>query len=208
MFYLSHTPFWLRLLFPAGCTWQMPATDNAVYLSFDDGPHPVATGFVLDTLQQYGAKASFFCIGKNVALHPELFERIQREGHTVANHTMHHLNGWKTDAETYLKDIADAGRLIPGSLFRPPYGRISRRQAQLLRKQNPDLKIIMWSILSGDFDEAIDGQQCFENVKRHLKPGSIIVFHDSAKAFPRLQTALPLVLEWLRKQGYRMEALG
>jgi peptidoglycan-N-acetylglucosamine deacetylase len=208
--YLITTPWWLRLLFP-GCTWQMPDKDKTVYLTFDDGPHPTATPF--------GAKATFFCIGKNVVEHPAIYQRLVTEGHTIGNHTMHHLNGWKTADTTYLNDIKQAAEWIDSPLFRPPYGRIKWSQIRKVKSnkskvkieksqiQNSKSPIIMWSVLSGDFDTNIDGEKCFQNVSRNVQPGSIIVFHDSAKAFPRLQYALPRVLQWLQENGYQMMAL-
>jgi peptidoglycan-N-acetylglucosamine deacetylase len=216
--YLIITPWWLRLLFP-GCTWQMPDKDKTVYLTFDDGPHPTATSFVLEQLQQYGAKATFFCIGKNVAEHPAIYQQLLAEGHTTGNHTMHHRNGWKTADAIYLNDIQEASKWIGSPLFRPPYGRIKWSQIRKVKSQKSKAKIeklqpptskspiIMWSVLSGDFDTDIDGEKCLQNVIRNVQPGSIIVFHDSAKAFPRLQYALPRVLQWLQANGYKMMAL-
>lgn len=219
--YLTYTPWWLRKLYPA-CIWQIPTKEKIVYLTFDDGPHPEATPFVLEQLKQFNAKATFFCIGKNVAAQPIIFSQLKKEGHSVGNHTMHHANGWKTDDVNYFQEIADADKLIGSNLFRPPYGRIKRSQVKAitnygLRNTNLDSKlpntpdsrftIIMWSVLSGDFDTEIDGEKCFKSVIKHVKPGSIIVFHDSAKAFPRLEIALPKTLEWLTQQGFKCEAL-
>ncbi len=144
--YLVKTPWWLRMIY-SGYTWRMPSTEKTIYLSFDDGPHEIATPFVLDTLKQYNAKASFFCIGKNVRLHREIYQRILQEGHAVGNHTENHLNGWHTPNNEYLNNIQQAEEVIQSNLFRPPYGRIKRSQAKALNKQ-----IIMWDVLSGDFD--------------------------------------------------------
>lgn len=223
--YLTHTPWWLRKIYPT-CIWNIPVNDKTVFLTFDDGPHAEATQFVLQQLHQYHAKATFFCIGKNVAQHPEIFEQIKAAGHAVGNHTMNHANGWKTSDEDYLKEIAAADILIGSKLFRPPYGRI--KKSQLRKIQGSRLKgagilnlanelpiancqllsVVMWSILSGDFDEGIDGEQCYQNVIRHVRPGSIIVFHDSLKALPRLQYALPRLLEWLKQNGYQSKAIN
>jgi peptidoglycan-N-acetylglucosamine deacetylase len=202
MFYLVKTPWWLKSLYPK-CHWQMPRGQKHLYLTFDDGPHPDETPFVLDALRQYGAKASFFCIGKNVLAYPALYERIKTEGHTVGNHTQHHVNGWKVRDELYLAEVATAAQHIHSGLFRPPYGRIRWSQ---LRKMST-YKIIMWSVLSGDFDTTIDGQQCLNHVLRHTQDGSIVVFHDSAKASPRLRYALPKVLEAFSEQGFSFVAL-
>ena len=170
-----------------------------VYLTFDDGPHPEITAFVLDELKKWEAKASFFCIGENVARYPDVFKRIKDEGHTIGNHTMHHLNGWKTKDDMYLDDIRQAAQLISSDLFRPPYGRIRFSQLQKLDKK---MKVVMWSLLSGDFDVTITPEKCLNNVISNIKNGDIIVFHDSIKAKKNLMYALPLVLKFLRDNGY------
>ena len=182
----------------------MPDKDNAVYLTFDDGPHPAATPFVLNELKKYNAPATFFCLGKNVMSHPDIYQDILSAGHAVGNHTQNHLNGWKTPADIYLNNIAEAARYIPTNLFRPPYGRIKKSQAKQITGvlQRPDAKIIMWDVLSADFDTTITPQQCARNVLKHITAGSVIVFHDSEKAFTNLAYALPLVLDELKKQGY------
>ena len=198
MFYPVKTPWWLKLIYP-GCTWEMPGDVNAVYLTFDDGPDPVVTPYVLDILAEYRVKGSFFCIGKNVALYPEIYDRILAEGHSVGNHTQNHLSGWKVSDDAYLKDITEAGRYIQTNLFRPPYGRATRFQMKCLRESG--MKIIMWSVLSGDFDTSINPEKCFRNVAGNLKPGAIITFHDSRKAEPRLRYALPEVLKKMAFEG-------
>lgn len=201
-FYFVKTPWWLKRWYGA-YEWSLPSREKILYLTFDDGPHPVATPFVLDALQRYHAKATFFCIGKNVQTHPELFKRITSEGHRVGNHTQHHLNGWKTPVSEYLADTATAASVIPGNLFRPPYGRIKKEQAKALK----DYRIIMWDVLSGDFDTRISGEKCAHHVIWNARPGSIIVFHDSEKAFPRLEYALPAVLAYFSMQGYTFRHL-
>lgn len=204
--YLVKTPWWLRAFYPGLC-WRVPSTEKKVYLTFDDGPHETATPFVLEQLGQFNAKASFFCIGKNVDLRADLYDRIRAEGHSVGNHTQHHLNGWKVNDEAYLADISEASLRIAPGLFRPPYGRIRHSQARKLKEQAAGTRIIMWDVLSGDFDTSIDGEKCYSNVMKHVNPGSIIVFHDSAKAWDRLQYVLPRVLESLSAQGYSFEKL-
>ncbi|WP_147203990.1 polysaccharide deacetylase family protein [Segetibacter aerophilus] len=202
--YLVKTPWWLRALYPSKVTWKMPADKNEVYLTFDDGPHPTITPFVLRYLRQYNAKATFFCIGKNVKQYPHIYEQIINEGHKVGNHTYNHLNGWKTGDIIYLKDVVLAQQVIDSNLFRPPYGRITKSQ---VRELCPIFKIILWDVLSGDFDVSLSPQKCADNVIKNTTSGSIIVFHDSEKAFPRLEFALPKALEFLSEKGFAMKAM-
>ena len=205
--YLVKTPFWLRALYPS-CTWKMLGTEKVIYLSFDDGPHIDATPFVLAELKKYNAKACFFCIGKNVAAHKNLYEQILHEGHTVGNHTYDHVNGWKTNTANYIENIELAGKLIHSNLFRPPYGRITKSQIQKI-KANKTLpqKIIMWDVLSGDFDLSLTAESCIKNIIKNTVAGSIVVFHDSAKAFERLKIALPRILAHFTALGYTFEAI-
>ncbi|MBL7730096.1 MAG: polysaccharide deacetylase family protein [Chitinophagaceae bacterium] len=202
MKYLVKTPWWLKRLFPKRI-WSIDTKEKTVYLTFDDGPHPTVTPFVLDLLKQYEAKATFFCIGKNVEAHPAIYQRLLSEGHSVGNHTHNHLNGWNTDTDIYINNVAQAASVIRSSLFRPPYGRMRAAQAKALK----DYKLVMWDVLSGDFDTDINGEQCQANVLKNVSKGSIIVFHDSEKAFPRLQLALPGVLAALHQQGYQFRSL-
>lgn len=187
-------------------TWSLPADEKKIYLSFDDGPHPQATGFVLDILKQYNAKASFFCIGKNVEAFPEIYKRILLEGHAVGNHTHNHLNGWKTNDADYFNNIKQASQYIDSGMFRPPYGRITRFQAKHIREKL-GLRIIMWSVLSGDFDINISPTKCLQNVKKNAENGSIIVFHDSEKALERMRYALPELLNYFGNRGYEFHKL-
>lgn len=207
-FYLVKTPWLMKKIYPA-YIWSIDTNEKELYLTFDDGPHPVATPFVLKQLKQYNALGTFFCIGKNVVAYPDLYKQIQDEGHTVGNHTHHHLNGWKTANEIYLKDVAEASRVIDSSLFRPCYGRITSFQAQnlmqVMKGKKPE--IIMWDILSGDFDTSCTPQQCLANVVLASVPGSIIVFHDSEKAYPRLEYALPRVLSYFTEKGFSFKSL-
>lgn len=201
MLYFVKTPNWIRWLYKS-CVWQIPTSDKTIYLTFDDGPHPLITSFVLDELKKYNAKATFFCIGKNVELYPEMFKRIIDEGHAIGNHTYHHLNGWKTADQEYLNDIENAKKIIDSNFFRPPYGRITRFQLGQLSKPRFQLKPIMWSVLSGDFDTTLSKEQCLRNVLLSSKEGSIIVFHDSEKAFERVAYALPRTLEYFDSTGF------
>ena len=189
------------------CVWEMPSQETVIYLTFDDGPHPAATPFVLDTLKEYGAKATFFCIGKNVLDEPALYERIITEGHAVGNHTFNHLNGWKTTDAVYMEDIAKAKKYIDSSLFRPPYGKITSFQLRLLAKDKFKMRPIMWTVLSGDFDVKLSKETCLLNVLTTASNGSIIVFHDSQKAFVNLQFVLPKVLNHFEQKGFRFEKI-
>ena len=204
--HLVKTPWWLRALYPS-LTWRIKKPGKTIYLTFDDGPHETATAFVLDQLRKFNAKASFFCIGKNVAAHPDIYERILREGHSTGNHTYNHLNGWKTDDAVYLKEIEDTDVLVRSNLFRPPYGRIKRSQLKKLQTTNPKLQTIMWDVLSGDFDTNLTPEACLAYVLYHTKPGSIVLFHDSAKAWERMQYALPKVLDHFTREGYTFRAI-
>lgn len=202
--YFVKIPWWVKKLYPS-LTWKLPGDNNEIYLTFDDGPHPTVTPFVLDLLKQYQVKATFFCIGKNVRKYPDLYRRILDEGHRVGNHTMAHVNGWKTGDAIYLNDVIIARQFIDSKLFRPPYGRISRFQIDQLL---PVFDIIMWDVISGDFDRNINGDKCLQNVTLNTTPGSIVVFHDSEKAFPRLEYALPRALEFFKEKGWRSVGIG
>jgi len=206
MFYLVRSPWWLKKIY-SRLVWSIPVREKVLYLSFDDGPHPVATPFVLDELKKHDARATFFCIGKNVQEYPQIYRRVLMEGHRVGNHTQNHLNGWKTEDKKYLQNIRDAAVLIDSDLFRPPYGRISLFQSSLLRNPPYNYKIIMWEVLSADFDRGLSAERCARHVIRHARPGSIVVFHDSEKAWDRLRVALPAVLKHFSQLGYRFEAI-
>ncbi|RYY56779.1 MAG: polysaccharide deacetylase family protein [Chitinophagaceae bacterium] len=206
--YFIKTPWWLKKVYP-NYTWDIPAKEKIVYLSFDDGPHEVATPFVLDELKKAGATATFFCIGKNVVAQPAIYRRILDEGHSVGNHTHNHLNGWKTSNRIYLNDVAEAGKYIDSDLFRPPYGRISRFQASALANalKKPSVKVVMWDVLSADFDTTLSGEDCLKNVVLNIKPGSIVIMHDSQKAWERLEYLLPRLMVYLTGQGYKIKKL-
>ncbi len=207
MWYFIKTPWWLKKLY-GNCIWEMPNTEKIIYLSFDDGPHPVITPFVLDTLAQYNAKATFFCIGKNVVEQSAVYERIVQEGHAVGNHTFNHLNGWHTNDAVYLQDIATAKKHIDAPLFRPPYGRITSFQLKMLATDQYQLTSIMWTVLSGDFDQKMSKEKCLQNVLTKTGKGSIVVFHDSEKAFEKLKYALPKVLEHFSRKGYQFKKIS
>lgn len=194
--------------------WDIPNNEKKIYLTFDDGPTPEITEWVLEELNKYQAKATFFCIGKNIHNHPDIFKKINTQGHTIANHTYNHLKGWQTPTEDYLKNTALCQSAIDELtsdnksqpyLFRPPYGKIKKSQATKLRQLG--YKIIMWDVLSADFDQTITPEKCLENTLKNVKSGSIIVFHDSVKAFKNLEYALPKALEILKQRGYNFEAM-
>ena len=206
MFYLVKSPWILKKLYPS-CTWDITTKEKKLYLTFDDGPHPDVTPYVLELLDQYSAKATFFCIGRNVTAYPQIYARILEANHAVGNHTNSHLNGWKTSDKTYLQDISDACGVIDTNLFRPPYGRISRFQLEQLQHEKFRLKTIMWSVLSGDFDPGLGSEECYLNVTRNSEPGSIIVFHDSIKAYEKLKFVLPKVMEYFSSAGYLFESI-
>ena len=201
--YLPKTPKIAKKIFPK-LTWDQDSTENAVYLTFADGPTPAVTRWVLNQLNQYNAKGTFFCLGKNVVLYPDLFEEVLKAGHAVGNHTYNHLNCWKTPVKTYLNDIHSCERVFHSKLFRPPYGKLKPGVRTKILK---NFKIIMWDIMSYDFDERLTPKECVENVLDNIKPGSIIVFHDSLKAKDNLKNCLPIILKSLHKAGIEMKAL-
>jgi peptidoglycan/xylan/chitin deacetylase (PgdA/CDA1 family) len=178
-----------------------------LYLTFDDGPHPQVTAFVLDQLKQYNARATFFCIGKNVEANFDIYKKILQDGHKPGNHTYSHLNGWKVPDNTYLNDIYAAKKIIDSPFFRPPYGRITKFQLAQLQGIKYNLTPVMWTVLSGDFDKKISNEKCLANVLKNSRPGSIVVFHDSEKSFEKLQHVLPKVLEHFHAKGYSFKAL-
>jgi peptidoglycan/xylan/chitin deacetylase (PgdA/CDA1 family) len=196
--------FFLKYFFPS-LTWRIDSKEKNIYLTFDDGPHPEITPWVLDSLKKFNAHATFFCVGQNVKKYPEIFQRIIESNHSVGNHTMNHLNGWKTTDEIYQADILECKKLITSNLFRPPYGKIRTSQIKKLRNE---FKIFMWDVLSKDYDTTLNGEECYKRVASRTENGSIIVFHDSVKAESRLRIALPMVLEYFSKNGFKFCSLN
>ena len=206
MFYFVKTPFWLQRLFPRRI-WEMSRAEKKIFLSFDDGPHPEHTGFVLDELKKYNALATFFCIGNNVKQYPEMFQRIIDEGHAIGNHTQNHINGKKAEDREYINEVTEAAQYIDSPLFRPPYGRLTRFREKLLSGMKPPYQIIMWTVLSGDFDPSGSCENCFENILFKAGNGSIVVFHDSEKAAEKMRYALPKVLQSFSNKGFSFEKI-
>lgn len=211
--YFIKTPRILERLF-SSYTWRFDTDRKEIFLTFDDGPTPEITPFVLKQLKQYNAKATFFCIGKNIENHPEIFHQILSEKHSVGNHTQNHLNGWKTKNINYLNSVLKCEDVISNladktkesKLFRPPYGRIKKSQAKEILKRG--YRIIMWNVLSADFDRSISKEKCLENVLKNTKKGGIIVFHDSLKASEKLQFVLPKVLEEFSRKGFSFKGIN
>ena len=199
--YLTRTPNFIQNLFP-NFTWRVPTDKKVAYLTFDDGPIPEITPWVLDQLDLFDAKATFFCVGENISKHPDVFDMVLERGHQVGNHTYNHLSGWSSDNLDYYHNVRKCAQLVKSPLFRPPYGRLKPHQVQFLQRH---YQIIMWDVLSGDFDPGTTLEQCYENVMSKVRNGSIIVFHDSIKAKEKMQYTLPLVLEELSSRGYTFE---
>jgi len=201
---MFRTPRVLTRFFP-GRTWGFCVSEPAVYLTFDDGPEPEITPWILDLLSVYNAKATFFCVGEQVRKHPELFAKLKSEGHAVGNHTMRHENGLLTNSKEYLKSIDEAAQLIQSDLFRPPYGRLSMRQSILLRRNN--YRVVMWSWLSYDFDTTLSDEMILSKAHQ-IRPGDILVFHDNFKCKGRMKELLPQFLEQIQRRGFEFRAIN
>jgi peptidoglycan/xylan/chitin deacetylase (PgdA/CDA1 family) len=203
---------WGRVFYPS-LLWKVIPPEKTIYLTFDDGPIPEVTPWVLSLLKKFNAKATFFCIGDNINKNPDIFNMIVSEGHSIGNHTFNHLNGWKTSAKNYIENIALAEEILykdtpvkaTQKLFRPPYGRITPGQIKTLQKKN--YQIVMWDVISCDYNTNISGEECFNNVVEQAGSGSIVVFHDSLKASENLKMVLPEVLTYYQERGYVFKAL-
>lgn len=208
MFYIHKTPGWIKGLYPS-LTWDLPTQEKVIYLTFDDGPIPEVTPKVLEILHNHNAKATFFCVGDNIRKHPKVFEKVVKANHNVANHTFHHIKGWQNGYDVYLQDIDDCQQVInsfgiENRLFRPPYGRITPKQIREVKKS---FKIVMWDVLTGDYNASLTAGNILRSIIKVTRPGSIVVFHDSLKAFPRLEAVLPDYLSYYQDQGFRFEAI-
>jgi peptidoglycan-N-acetylglucosamine deacetylase len=193
----------LRKFFPS-VTWRIPVRSKELYLTFDDGPVEEVTPLVLDILNQYQVKATFFCIGSNVQKHPEIYKRILEEGHTTGNHTQTHVNAWKVQRDVFIKDVKDAESVISSRLFRPPYGKLTPAIINRLKKE---YQIVLWDVITYDFDPALSADEVFQNSITRLRPGSIIVFHDSIKAGKTMLAVLPRFLDYCQKKGFTFRAI-
>lgn len=219
-FYWIKTHFLIKKIF-SGFVWDLPNKEKKVFLTFDDGPTPEITEWTLNQLKQYDAKATFFCIGENIQKHPEIFNKVIDEGHSIGNHTFNHLNGWETPTDNYIENFKQCEAEISKQLqiltlqskiynlkskiFRPPYGKIKFAQSKMLREMG--YCIIMWDVLSADFDTGVSPEKCLENVIKNIRSGSVIIFHDSLKASKNLEYALPKTLAFLKENGYKCEAI-
>ena len=202
--YLIQTPNFIQSMFP-NFIWKVPDTGKRLFLTFDDGPIPEVTPWVLQQLDKYNAKGTFFCVGENVHKYPGIHQEVIDRGHLIGNHTYNHLSGWATENIPYFHNVRHCARLVDSDLFRPPYGRLKPKQVQFLSRH---YKIVMWDVLSGDFDQKIAPDQVYRNVRENAKDGSIIVFHDSLKAKENLEYALPRVLSHFSRLGYQFDALS
>ncbi|MFR9165516.1 MAG: polysaccharide deacetylase family protein [Dysgonomonas sp.] len=202
--FIEQPPILYRILFP-GALWRKPsAQGKTIYLTFDDGPIPEVTPWVLDILDKYNIKATFFCVGDNVRKYPELYQEIQDRGHQVGNHTYNHLQGIRTRTKNYIKNVELAAEQIGSKLFRPPHGHIRFRQFFKLRKK---YQIVLWDVVTRDYSKYMTPDKVFNNIKRYTRNGSIIVFHDSLKSEKNMKGALPKAIEWLQDQGYTFRLL-
>lgn len=208
----TKTPFVVKKMFP-DYVWEISTNQKELYLTFDDGPTPEITHWVLDCLKHYQAKATFFCIGENIKKHPELFQVLLEHGHSIGNHTNNHIKGWKTKTKEYLENVQVAQETINNhllqssnnNLFRPPYGQISLKQGKKLMGNG--YKVVMWDVLSFDWDKSVSNQECFNYVTSKSKNGSIVVFHDSVKASNNMKYTLPKVLEYYTEKGFAFKGI-
>lgn len=197
--FIEQPPLIYRMLFPE-TVWRIPMKEKTIFLTFDDGPIPEVTPWVLDLLDSHGIKATFFCVGDNARKHPEVYADIVGRGHSVGNHTMHHIQGSIVTTKRYVADIQEAHKFVDSPLFRPPHGLIRWKQAAAIKD---NMRIIMYDLVTRDYSAKLNGEQVFENVKKYCRNGSIIVFHDSLKAERNLRYALPRSIEWLKENGYK-----
>ena len=198
---IEQPAIWLRWLYPRA-TWRMDRNEKAVYLTFDDGPIPEATPFILDTLSQYGIKATFFLVGDNVRKYPELYDKVVAAGHRIGNHTFNHIGGFRHTITTYKANADKADQLLHTDLFRPPHGWMRWDQYIWLRRK---YRIVMWDLVTRDYSKWLTADDVLNNIKKYSRNGSIITFHDSLKSIDKLRYALPASIKWLKEQGYEFK---
>lgn len=198
-----HLPGLFTALFH-GAVWRMNVTEKVVFLTFDDGPIPEVTPWVLEFLRAEGIRATFFCVGENVYKYPEVYRQILAEGHSVGNHTFNHVQGFRKPDGEYFSNIEKASRFIDSDLFRPPHGLMKSTQYRYLKQK---FRIIMWDVVSCDYDSRLTPEKVFQNIRRFVRPGSVITFHDSLKAERNMKEVLPKAVRWLKERGYRFEAI-
>lgn len=203
MLYLKKVPKLLQNLFPH-IIWRVNGTKKQVFLTFDDGPTPNITPFILNLLNEYQAKATFFCIGEQVKKYPQQFQMIIDGGHAVGNHTFSHPKGWQTNTENYLQDVARCAEVFQSQLFRPPYGQLTPKQYKTLKKQ---YKIVIWEIMNGDFSAETSSDDCLKTVTKNISAGSVIVLHDKERIAEKIKDYLPKLMEFLSKEGYEFGVL-
>ena len=196
--YFVNAPFFLRWYYPE-VTWNKSREERKVYLTFDDGPIPEITPWIMETLSKYDVKATFFCVGENIDKYPNIYSDLLKNGHRIGNHTNNHLKGWDYSDDKYISNVYQCHEKTKSNLFRPPYARAKKSQ---LKRLKDDFEFIYWDVLSGDFDLNLSPEACLQNVLKHTKNGSIIVFHDNIKAIPRVQYALPRCIEYFKSEGY------
>ena len=200
--YLVKTPIFIQKIY-SSLTWKIESKDS-IYLSFDDGPDPDVTPWVLDLLKSYDAKATFFCIGENAGRHPDLINQIISEGHSIGNHSYSHISGWTTKTDKYLEDVKKCRNIIDSNLFRPPYGRLKPNQLKNLQE---NYNIIMWDVMCGDFEEQLSNEKCYSNIVDNASPGSIILLHDTKQSFNKLKYVLPKVLDFFKDKSLKLAAI-
>lgn len=201
--YTIQPPYLIKKVYPS-LIWRKNKTKKNIYLTFDDGPVSIITPWVLDVLKEEQVRATFFCVGKNVVLHPEIYTRILNENHRIGNHTYTHLNGWDSQTSNYIDDIKKCAIYVSTNLFRPPYGRIKKSQINQLKS---NYSIIMWDVLTGDYDKKTTPEKCLYNATSKIRNGSIVVFHDSVKAKTNMQFALPRFIKYAKEQGFEFDVL-
>lgn len=201
---IEQPSMWLHWLYP-GATWRMDRQAKAVYLTFDDGPIPEATPFILKTLADFHVKATFFMVGDNARKYPELVRRVREAGHRIGNHTFNHFGGFKHTVKGYCDNVKKADELLHTNLFRPPHGAMRWSQYVWLRRK---YRIIMWDLVTRDYSKWMTPEDVLNNVKRYVRNGSIITFHDSLKSIEKLKTALPAAIQWMKEQGYEFRVFS